>query len=136
MKIYCGRNRKGVWKASLDRSKLCFFDDVFESEIDVIHNNKVYMIKTYYGFEYDYSWGNGSSSIFDVVKYVFTVFHSVSAAKKHNMWKEREILAKKEPKNYHVTPFSIATDDGGVPFTYGDAMADNFNMQIITVKLI
>lgn len=130
MKIYCGKNRKGVWKASLDESKVRKFDDVFESEVEMIHNDKVYLIRTYYGFDY------GMQSMYDVVKYVRQAFHSVSAAKKNDIWKERENLAKESPEKYHVTPFSIATDDFGYPFTFGDAMAGNFNMQIIGVKVI
>lgn len=130
MKIYCGKNRKGVWKASLDESKVRKFDDVFESEVETIHNDKVYLIRTYYGFDY------GVQSIYDVVKYVPQVFHSVLAAKKNDIWKEREKLAKENPEKYHVTPFSIATDDFGEPFMYGDAMAGNFNMQIISVRVV
>lgn len=43
MKLYCGKNRKGVWKASLDESKVSKFSDVFESDVETIHNDKVYI---------------------------------------------------------------------------------------------
>lgn len=132
MKIYCGRNRKGVWKASLEEEKLSRFEDVFESEVETVHNNKVYMIQTYYGYDYAYDF----SSMNDVIKHVYELFHSVSAAKKHDAWKKREQLAKENPEKYHVTPFSIASDDFGEPFTYGDAMNGKFNMEIIGVRVI
>lgn len=132
MKIYCGKNRKGVWKASLDKNKVSKFDEVFESEVETIHNGKAYMIKTYCGFDYGYS----SGTIHDVISHVPQLFHSVSAAKKSDIWRTREGLVKENPSKYHVTPFSIATDDFGHPFVYGDAMSGNFNMEIFTVKVI
>lgn len=134
MKIYCGRNRKGVWKASLDREKLSRFENVFESEVETVHNNKVYMIRTYFG--YDYNYVSKINPIFDVDRYVYQLFHSVSAAKKHEVWKKRERLAEENPGEYHVTPFSIASDDSGEPFTHGDAMSGKFNMKIIGVRII
>lgn len=132
MKLYCGRNRKGVWKASFDEDKLSRFEDVFESEVETIHNNKVYMIQTYYGYDYAYDF----SSMNNVVKHVCELFHSVHAAKKNEVWKNREQLAKEKPDEYHVTPFSIASDDFGKPFIYGDAMSGKFNMEIIGVRMI
>lgn len=134
MKIYCGRNRKGVWKASFDKDKLNRFEDVFESEVDAVHNNKVYMIHTYFGFDYNY--GSETNPIFDIDRYTDELFYSVSAAKKHDTWKKRERLAKENPKEYHVTPFSIASDDFGEPFIFGDAMDGKFNMEIIGVRVI
>lgn len=132
MKIYCGKNRKGVWKASLDESKIRKFDDIFESEIETIHNDKVYMIQTYYG--YDYNWSLGD--MYDVIKTIPKAFYSVSTAKKYTVWKEREENAKRNPKNFHVSPFSIASDNYGDPFLFGDVMEDKFNMKIIGVKVI
>lgn len=134
MKLYCGRNRKGVWKASFDEEKLSRFEDIFESEVEAVHNNKVYMIHTYYGFDYNY--GSKINPIFDIDRYVFQIFHSVHAAKKHEVWKKRAQLAKEKPDEYHVTPFSIASDDFGEPFIYGDAMSGKFNMEIIGVRVI
>ncbi len=132
MKLYCGRNRKGVWKASFDEDKLSRFEDVFESEVETIHNNKVYMIQTYYGYDYVYD----SSSMNNVVKHVCELFYSVHAAKNNEVWKKRENLAKEKPDEYHVTPFSIASDDFGELFICGDAMSGKFNMEIIGVRVI
>lgn len=134
MKIYCGRNRKGTWKASLNKSKLYKFGDIFECEVETIHNDKVYMIKTYYGFNYNFN--SMKNPISDVVEYVYQLYHSVSAAKKNDIWKKRERLAKESPEKYHVTPFYIASDSFGKPFMYGDVMEGNFNMEIIVVKVI
>lgn len=134
MKLYCGRNRKGVWKASFDEDKLIRFKDVFESDVETVHNDKVYMIHTYHGFDYNYC--SEINPIFDVDSYVYQLFHSVSAAKKCETWKKRERLAKNKPEEYYVTPFSIASDDFGEPFIYGDAMSGKFNMEIIGVRVI
>ena len=134
MKIYCGKNRKGVWKASLEKKKLEKFDNVFSTEIETIHNNKVYMINTYYGFDYNYGMSN--NNIYDVVRNVPEIFHSVHFAKKNRVWRDREKIAKENPEGYHITPFSIASDDFGEPFTYGDVMEGKFNMEIIGVKVI
>ena len=47
MKIYCGRNRKGKWKASLNRENIIKFQDIFETDILQINGNRVWMIKLY-----------------------------------------------------------------------------------------
>ena len=130
MKICCGRNGKGTWKASLDESKLNKFEDVFESEVEAVHNDKVYMIEIYRGFDY------GTVSMYDVINVLHKAFHSVSAAKKSETWKNAEDKVKENPNDYHVTPFSIASDDGGEPFVWGDVMSGKFNMKIISVRVI
>lgn len=126
--VYCGKNKRGVWKASLDRSKIWKYDDQFECNLEKVHD-KVYMLTVYYGFDY------GVSTIYDVIKHS-PLYHSMSAAKKDGFWVAKEKLAKENPDKYHVTPYSIASDDCGVPFTYGDSMDGNFNMKIIGIKLI
>lgn len=75
------------------------------------------------------------SSIFDVIRHS-GLYHSVSAAKKNELWKEREKLAEYYPEKYHVTPFSITSDDCGTPFAFGDVMEGKFNSEIIGVKVI
>ena len=134
MKIYCGKNRHGIWKASLDEKKLCRFDNVFESEVERINNDKVYLITTYYGF--DYNFGSTTKPIYDVIKTVHQAYHSVLAAKKSDIWQEREKMAKENPKKFHVTSVSIASDVYGEPLMYGDVMSNMFNMRIIGVKVI
>ena len=129
MKIYCGCNKKGVWKASLDETKVDRFDRQFECEVETIHNNKVYMIESYFGFDYDLN------RIYDVTSRS-NLYHSVTAAKKSDMWKEKEKLVNDNPDQYHVTPFSIASDHYGSPFIYGDVMEGKFNMEIITVRVV
>lgn len=137
MKVYVGRNHKGTYKASLDKEKLAKFDNVFETELPIIHNNKVFIIKTYYGYDYEYGFGTCyGSHIRDVVTVVTTAFHSVTSAKKSKTWKTKEKLAKENPEKFHVTPFSITSDDCGSPFICGDTMLGMFNMEIIAVRLI
>lgn len=136
MKVYYGQNKKGTWLASLDEEKLAKFNTVYSCDLDVIHNNKVYMIKTYYGFDYTYGTSiYGGSSIYDVIAYS-GIYHSILSAKKSKIWSEREKLAKKYPEDYHVDNLSIASDDYGEPFIYGDCFAGKFNMKIIRVKVI
>lgn len=132
MTVYVGRNRKGVWKASLDYEKIKNFDCLREADLPVVHD-KVYMIRIYYGYDYDYY--SESQPIRDDVKYSYEVYHSVSSLKKSDFWKEKERLAKENPDKYHVTPFSIASDHHGKPFLYGDVMEGMFNMEIISVKV-
>lgn len=134
IKLYCGQNKKGVWKASTDISKISKFNNIFTSEVETIHNDKVYMIKTYYGFDYNY--GSTINPISDVIEYDFNLYHSVGAAKKSKLWSDRERLATEKPEDFHVTPFSIATDDGGSAFIYGDAMGGNYNMSIFSVRVL
>lgn len=135
MKVYCGKNHKSVWKASLEREKLAKFDNVFETELPVIHNNKVFMIKTYHGYDYEYGISGYRMYLRDIIT-ISKVFHSVTAAKKSKKWKSTEKLVKENPQNYHVTPLMIASDDCGSPFVYGDIMQDKFRMEIIAVRLI
>jgi len=66
MKLYCGKNLNGIWKASLNEAKVDKFSDLFESDVDVIHNNKVYMIRIYHG--YDYNYGSDVEQLFMVAK--------------------------------------------------------------------
>ena len=92
------------------------------------------MIKTYYGFDYNY--GSTINPISDVIEYDFNLYHSVGAAKKSKLWSDRERLATEKPEDFHVTPFSITTDDGGSPFIYGDAMGGNYNISIYPVRVL
>lgn len=130
--LYYGKNRRGEWKASLDFEKVSKFQELRECEVETIHGNRVYMIRTYRGF--DYSWGI-TSSIVDVVS-VSKLFHSVHAAKKAEVWTKAASVAKANPDDFHVDAFSIASDDGGAPFITGDVMEDKFNMTIIPVRVI
>lgn len=131
MKIYCGRNRNGVWKASLDETKLDRFSNVFESEVETFCDGIVYMIRVYCGYDYDYR-----DQLFGVVKYVRKAFGSVSEAKKDDVWEERAQIARENLNEYHVAPLSIASDDSGEPFVIGDAMMGKFNMKICEVQVI
>lgn len=132
MTVYVGRNRNGVWKASLDYEKVKYFDHLREVDLPVVHE-KVYLIQVYNGFDYDcYSETN---PIRDDVRYSQEVYHSVSSLKKSDLWKAKEKLVKENPEKYHVTPFSIASDQYGKPFICGDVMEGMFNMKIIVVKV-
>lgn len=129
IKLYYGKARKGYWIASTDESKLKMAI-VYECEVETIHNNRVYMISCYKGFDYNYGGGIYDSFLNS------ELFHSVSAAKKSSVWRKAENLANANPDKYHVTPFSIASDDYGEPFIYGDCMQGKFHMKIIKVNVI
>lgn len=134
MKVYCGKNRRGVWKASLDKNKLRKFTDVFECYADVINNGKLYMVETYHGFYYNY--GSTLTGLKEELTYEFKLYSSVSAARKSNTWKEKERIAKENPDKYHVTHFYIASDSCGEPFEHGNVMENKFNTKIIGVRVI
>ena len=130
MKIWFGRNRKGQWKASLTPDRLKKFDILMEGEVPAVHDNRLWMIKVYQGFSY------GGGSIYDNAYVVQDVFHSVNSAKKSEQWQEKASLAKEEPKKYHVTDFSIASDDHGEPFVFGECEDGKFNMEIFPIRVI
>ena len=131
IKLYYGKTKKGYWLASKDESKLKM-PQVYDCEVETIHNNKVWMLRVYKGFDYNYANGG----IYDDVIYS-KLYHSLSKLKKDNeTWKEAERLAKENPKKYHVTPFSIASDDYGEPFMYGDCFQGKFNIKAIQIKVI
>lgn len=133
MKLYYGKTRKGYWLASTNESKLKM-PEVFVSEVKTVNNNKVYMATIYKGFDYNY--GSTTNAIYDVINHT-KLYHSVSELKKEcTLWIEAEKLAKENPKEYHVTGFSIASDDCGEPFDFGDCMSGKFNIKIIAVKVI
>lgn len=128
--VYFGRNRRDVWKASLDRSKVCKMDDFdsVEVEKDQLHNNKMYMVTVYRGCDYS------DCDIVNVSGHT-SLYASVNKAKHSDMWKEAMAEYKKAPKNFHRTDISIASDDEGKPFTFGDAMQGMFSMKIIGVRV-
>lgn len=130
MKVYCGRNSRGAWKASLDEKKLDNFDDVFESYIKAIHGNKTYMIQFCFGCDCD------RGGCFDAIRYVRRVFYSVSEAKKHKEWVKREQMAKGNPQKFHITPFSIESNDFGDPFISSYLRSKQFSIEIIRVSVI
>lgn len=133
--VWVGCNRKGVWKASANKYDLEKFDKLFIGGVNSIFNHKIYGIKIYYGYDYNYG---GKPAIFDVVNVIPRVFHSVTEAKKDSAWKEREELAKNKPLEYVVSDFGIASKDewDGGEFLYGDVMEGRFNMRIFPIRVI
>lgn len=133
MKVYCGKNLKGKWKASLDIEKIKKFKDIFESEVPQINGNRVWMIKVYRGYDNDYI----NNRIVPVESYHQQLFHSVASAKKSDIWQKYLLIAKNDAKHHHISDFCIASDDNmGQPFEYGDIMDGKFNIKIIPVMVI
>lgn len=132
--IYCGQNRKGTWKASENKNKLAKFQNVFETTMEgPIHNDKVYMITVYHG--YDYVFGS-KADMQDINRHVPKAFHSASSARKSEIWKSYLKKAEESPEEYHVSDFCIASDEYGEPFEFGDCFSNKFNAKIIGVRLI
>lgn len=128
--IYFGRNKRGIWKASLDLSKvnrMREFNSV-EVEKDQFHNNKMYMVTVYRGCDYS------DCGICNVTAHT-SLYASVNKAKHSDMWKQAMEEYKKAPEKFHKTEISITSDDNGQPFTYGDVMQGMFSMKIIGVKV-
>lgn len=89
------------------------------------------MLTIYKGFDYNY---NGD--IFDV-EYHSELYHSIMKLKKCcSTWIDAEKKANENPKEYHVTPISIASDYYGEPFEHGDCFKGKFNVRIIGIKII
>ena len=132
IRVYYGRNRHGRWRASPIKSKVANFSDIsYEDISEPIHLNKLYMIKTYFGFDYDYSTGRVHN------RYAYSqLYHSVMAAKKDDRLIEAEMLANRNPEGFLVESRMISTNCGGEPFFDGDIMEGNFNTEIITVPVI
>ena len=130
--IYFGKNRKGQWKASLDINKVSKLDNLQECKVETVHNNRVYIVTAYLGFDYDILGGR----ILDVNQHS-QVYHSVNAAKKSELWQSAVKKYNENPSAYIVNDFMIANDDGtGTPFYYGDVMEGKFNVQIKPVRVI
>ena len=131
MKIYCGKNLKGKWRASIDESKIKKLGNLFSCELEQIHNGKVYMVTCYSGYDFD----NARCRIQNVERYS-KLYHSVRASKNDMIWTEAVAESEKNPENFHVTDFSIASDDDtGSPFTYGDVKEGKFNVKIIGIRV-
>ena len=132
MKIFYGKNRRGIWRASLNEETMSRYSNGCYSEdnIPVLHNAKVYMVEVYCGFDYT------SSGIRNVMSHS-RIFHSVMAAKKGSkLWKEYETEAKAHPELYFIDRVSIISNVNGEPFEYGDVMEGHISMKIIGVKVI
>lgn len=128
--VYFGRNKRGIWKASLDVSKVNRMGDFnsVEVEKDQFHNNKMYMVTVYRGCDYS------DCGMYNVTAHT-SLYASVNKAKHSDMWKQAMEEYKKAPEKFHKTEISIASDDNGQPFTYGDVMQGMFSMKIIGVKV-
>ena len=137
MKIYCALNDRGRWKASKTYKKISRkLNNFMVTGIDdyLVHD-KVYLVEIYYGFDYNYD--SMVNPIYNVIGHSNRVYYSIHDLKMNDeIWKKYEKIAKEDPENYHITDFSIASDNNGQPFTYGDVMEDKFNMRIINLKLL
>ena len=135
MKVYCGRSKKGIWKASLDRSKIESLYLLFETDLEIVHS-KVYFIEVYYGYDYGLRAGTTNTYVLKDVISHSQLYHSICSLKKNDkFWKEQMKAVEENPDDYIVTPVSIASNCNGQPFIYGDVMEDKFNARIIGVPI-
>lgn len=133
--IWIGKNRKGVYKASLDEDTLNRFEDVWCSSVKMVNNDRVYMIRVYRGYDYNYG---GNPAIYDVYTTCSQLFHSVTEAKKSKFYKEYLDKANEKPDDHIITNFGIACKEefGDDEFLYGDVMENRWNLSIKPVRVI
>lgn len=132
--IWCGKNRKGKYKASLNKKDLEKFENVFWSFVNQVNNNRVYMIYVYYGYDYNYGYNPG---IVNSEETVLECFHSVTEAKKSKKYLSAMEKVKANPDKFIVDKFTIVSiDEFGDPFVYDDVLEGLFNLKIFPVPVI
>ena len=133
--IWIGKNRRGVYKASLDEDTLNKFENVWCSSVKMVNNDRVYMISVYHGYDYNYG---GNPAIYDVHSTCSQLFHSVTEAKKSKFYNEYLKKAKENPDEHIITNFGIACkgDFEDDEFLYGDVMENKWNLSIKPVRVI
>lgn len=127
LKLYCGQDEQGVWKASRHLEALKGFTNIFSSDIDEVklQDNTVYMAVAYYGY------GTIYDMLFDIVLYT-----SIDEARQEAEWKKLYEKAKALPNKYRVTPISISSINKGKAFEVGDTTKNGFQWRVIDVNLI
>lgn len=127
LKLYCGQDAHGVWKASKRLEALHNFTNIFSSDIDEarLQNNTVRMIVGYYGH------GTCWSLSFDTVLYC-----TVDDAKHDADYAALQKVAEHHPDKYSVTPISISSVNKGKAFEVGDTTKNGFQWRVIDVELI
>ena len=96
MKIFYGKNRRGIWRASLNEETISRYSNGCYSEdnIHVLHNAKVYMVEVYCGFDYT------GSGIRNVIQHS-GIFHSIMAAKKGSKSAKKKLNRLKKSNTSH-----------------------------------
>ena len=88
MKLYYGRDVRGIYKASLnyDTIRRYLFDgNISSGDVPVIHNGKVYLIKTLYGTD---------PITNEMVEATSGPYYSVSSAEKSESWDQLKEIAR------------------------------------------
>ena len=128
MVIYYGRTKDGFWKASPNPQMLNGVTvDLHQTNLQTVNNNKVYMIVTYHGYDYDYYTGN-----INTVESFSKLFHSVHSAQNSDKWRDYKAV----PDVHDISPIEIASDNNGEPFIQGSILCGKFHAKIIGLKLI
>lgn len=87
MKLYYGRDVRGIYKASLNYDTIrrySFDGNISSGDVPVIHNGKVYLIKTLYGTD---------PITNEMVEATSGPYYSVSSAEKSESWNQlKEIV--------------------------------------------
>lgn len=127
LKLYCGQDAHGVWKASKRLEALHNFTNIFSSDIDEarLQDNTVYMAVAYYGY------GTIYDMLFDIVLHT-----SIDEVRQEAEWKKLYEKAKALPNKYRVTPISISSINKGKAFEVGDTTKNGFQWRVIDVSLI
>ena len=123
--IWFGRNKKGIWKASFDKSHIDKLGNLTQCKIDAnkIHDDKVYMCVGYYGYVYDADVNKFGKAVEDNS----IVYHSVNAARNSAIWTKAEKYMEQHPENpYYNNKFCMRSNDEN----------EKFNIRIIGVKIV
>lgn len=128
--IFYGQTKNGKWRASKDRKKLRSVKTLFSQELQNVTDH-VYLVKTYYGYERTYRY---DSDFLDRIRYS-GIYPSIPELKKSEDWTKFEKIAVADPTEHIITDYSIASNDRGTPFVFGDIMLDMFNTKIVEVPI-
>lgn len=135
MKVYIGKDMRGILKASLNLDtimKYSFDGNIQSGYVNTIHNGKIYMIHVYYGYDYVDQIGEWIDVINDVGP-----FHSVTSAVNSESWQTLEMVARHSDHRFiNKRGIISAVNADGSLYTRGDIRKDLFNAKIIGVQLI
>ena len=88
MKLYYGKDVRGIYKASLNYDTIRRYSsdgNISSGDVPVIHNGKVYLIKTLYGTD---------PITNEMVEATTGPYHSVSSAEKSESWDHLKDIAR------------------------------------------
>lgn len=108
----------------------CYYVDSIELPFVGRH---IYLVDMYRGFDYDFFGTPGMHDVTNSKSQI--VYPCLEYAKKDPVWISCEQASKEAPKDYHVYPTKICSDDYGNDWFYGDVMEGKFSTEIVKIKV-